>query len=255
MKKLLFVIFTLFLVTFLPTTSAVSTPCVPQSPNPRAEGLISTPTISDNFSNSTGICVVDSTKAPLAPFKIPTYDDLKSIYYDQVTDPAKKKTGDIGNVLNSDSILDNNKVHFAANQLDINTPLTYSKTAVIFVNSWLSINQNVITSGVNPNAGIVFVVQGDVNVSSTVTQVDAVIISQGQICTAGSGACATTTTSQLLINGSLVSLGNDSTKNIKLNRNLTDNSQPAEKIVWQPKYLVILRDVFSETYQKWSEIP
>jgi len=48
----------------------------------RATGLISAPFISGRFSNPAGQCVADS-KAAFAPYKIPSFDDLKSLYYDQ----------------------------------------------------------------------------------------------------------------------------------------------------------------------------
>ena len=250
MKKLLFVIFALLLVTFLPTTSAVGTPCIPQATSPRAEGLISTPTITSNFSNSTGTCVVDPAKAPFAPFKIPTYDDLKSIYYDQSkaakvslanwwTDPIAAET-----------------VYYRGSDLEVNStyPVRGSGVGVFFVDGNLFIKTD-ITFG-SPTEGVVFVVKGDIIIEPSVTRVDAVLMSQGTIYTAG-GGCATSSvnvgSNALLINGNLISL--DATKPIKLCRSLSNNTSPAERVVAQPKYLVILRDIFSETYQKWSEIP
>lgn len=48
---------------------------------PRATGLVSTPSLTGSFPTS-GAAVIDP-KAAFAPFKIPTFDDLKSLYYDQ----------------------------------------------------------------------------------------------------------------------------------------------------------------------------
>ena len=132
---------------------------------------------------------------------------------------------------------------------------TEKRTLVVFVDKTLTINTNILHPDVN--SGLVFVVKGNVNIDKTVTQIDAVIIAQGTIYTAAASGSTCTVSSvpatPLTINGSLVSLDPDNP--IIFCRSLTDNSQPAEKINHQVKYLVILRDLLSDTYQKWSEIP
>lgn len=142
--------------------------------------------------------------------------------------------------------------------------LTNNNVGVIFVEKDLFINpsssQIVRTVG---NAGLVFIVKGNVYIAPTVTRVDAVIISQGTIYTAATDSpCSTSQVSEsspgvliqpLTINGSLIAL-ND-TLPIKFCRSLADNTQPAEIINHQVKYLVILRNLISDTWQKWSEIP
>ncbi|MBU1000252.1 hypothetical protein KKE78_02560, partial [Patescibacteria group bacterium] len=105
-------------------------------------------------------------------------------------------------------------------------------------------------------------VGGNVLIDKSVTQVDAVIISSGKIYTATNASAnpiAITTCSsssvpagQLVVNGSLISL--DSSKPIEFCRKLANNSQPAEQIIHQPKYLIILRNLFADTMEKWSEI-
>ena len=134
---------------------------------------------------------------------------------------------------------------------------TGSYTGVVFVENNLNITGD-YTYGTATN-GTVFVVKGNVYINpTTVTRVDAVIISSGTIYTAAVAgttctASSVTTVQPLTINGSLISL--DPVKPIIFCRSLADNSQPAEKINHQVKYLVILRDLLSDTYQKWSEIP
>lgn len=152
--------------------------------------------------------------------------------------------------------------------LNCSTPACISgfKTGVVFVGGNLNINNNYTYGGtdttVAPLIGTVFVVKGNVNISQNVTRIDAVIISEDTICTAYSGtACldGQTITPQLTINGSLISLTESAP--IKFRRKLgetgalKDSTDPAEKINHQVKYLVILRDLLSDTYQKWSEIP
>ncbi|MBI2334640.1 hypothetical protein HYU96_02455, partial [Candidatus Daviesbacteria bacterium] len=123
---------------------------------------------------------------------------------------------------------------------------------VVFVDGSLLFDTNFTYGG--PGSGMVFVVKGDVNIEKAVTRVDAVIISEGTICTSYDkvGNSCSDSNVPLLINGSLISL--NQAKPILFRRRLADNSLPAEKIVWQPKYLVILKDLFADTYQKWSEI-
>lgn len=230
--------------------------CLRQSPNPRVtNGLISTAGFLDsgnNFGNDSGVCIVDLYKAPFVPYKIPGYDDLKSIYYDQAKPPVRK--GDVGGSPTQGgftSVFTQSDVVWVKGNLSVDYTGTV-KPSVIFVEGTLLISKN-ITYGDN-TSGIVFVVKGDVNIDQAVTRIDAVIIAQGTICTAFSETCldGTVATLQLIINGSLVSIGSAS---IQFSRTLNDNSSPAEKIIQQPKYLVILKDLMSDTLQKWSEIP
>ncbi|HBQ50748.1 TPA: hypothetical protein DD690_02075 [Candidatus Daviesbacteria bacterium] len=236
------------------STAASPTPgpavnCPTQTAYPRVQdGLITTPLISDNFGNSTANCVLGSP-APFAPFKIPTYDDLKSLYYDQ--SKAGKKNLPSNSALTSNQ-LEDQKVHYTDGSLEINNQLSYAVTAVVFVKDSFSIKKSITGS---PGAGLVFVVGGNVNIDTNVSQIDAVIISQGIIYTAGSG-CSTNAVpaSALTINGSLISLNTIDNVPIKFCRTLDSSNSPAEIIINQPKYLVILRNILSDTYQKWSEI-
>lgn len=76
-----------------PTPTSTPTPTITPTPIPipvycgsgtaRATGLVSTADLfpGSNFGSS-GACIVDP-KAAFAPFRIPTFEDLKSLYYDQ----------------------------------------------------------------------------------------------------------------------------------------------------------------------------
>ena len=87
----------------------------------------------------------------------------------------------------------------------------------------------------NANSGIVLVVKGDVNIDPAITQVDAVIITQGTIYTAATAGARCTgssvTAPQLTINGSLISLHPE--KSIKFCRTLNDNSSPSEIVNYE----------------------
>ena len=207
--------------------------------------------------DSTGKCIT-SNQTSFAPFKIPSYDDLKSIYYTQSKATKTDATPGSGTANQGTlrSALNSYDVILIQGDLNINSNLGGTpKTGVVFVEGNLTFSTPTFIFGDN-NSGLVFIVQGDINIDQSTTQIDAVIISSGIIRTAGS-TCTTSNVgaNPLTINGSLVSL--DSAKPPVFCRTLTpaDNStSPAEIIIHQPKYLVILRDLFSNTLQKWSEI-
>lgn len=232
---------------------ALSPTCSSGSPNPRAQGLVSTPELSGKF-HTPGGCTID-IKSAFAPFKIPTYDDLKSVYFTQSkASKVIKLDATIANI----TVADDEKVFnytYTSSDVNVNPPgLTYTGTAVIFIEGSIYINGD-IQAG-DPSKGLVFVVKGNVNISAAVTRIDAAIVAEGPIYTAGAGCSSTSPVpaSALTINGSLVSLNQSITSPINFCRTLSDNTQPAEVINQQAKYLVILRNIYSDTLQKWSEI-
>lgn len=234
--------------TYNPPTAYAQNTCPVQSTNPRAEGLISAPSVSRQFSNTTGNCVID-LKAAFVSYKIPTYEDLKSLYYTQ--SKATKISAATANQGTLRSLLNSYDVILVTGNADINAPLggAAKTAAVIFVDGDLTFNSNFG----DVNSGIVFVVKGYVSITQNVTQIYSVIISSDKIYTAGY-PCTTnsTTANTLTIYGSLISL---SPGKIVFCRSLADNTMAAEKIIQQPKYLVILRNLYADTLQKWSEIP
>lgn len=267
--KIIFLVI-IFLATYylLLTTNihAQSQNCSGGSTETRAEGLVTTPALSGIFNTSSGRCITNEQRASFVSFKIPSYEDLKSIYY---TQPKPPSTATKHAPVASLSDLENSKIdvggavdhiYYFTGDLNITSPSDFSgnNTGIIFIDKNLnfgpSLPSNKFKQG-NKDSGIVFVVGGDVVIDANLTEIDAVIIASGTIYTAGSG-CATSsvqTAKPLVINGSLVSL-ND-TKPIKFCRKLADNSKAAEKINWDPKYLAILKDIFADSLQKWSEIP
>lgn len=237
-----------------PTFAQVSGNCNPSgSAAPIVGGgLVSAPDLTNNLAN--GVCVIDP-RAAFAPYKIPSYDDLKSLYYTQAKSPIRKATiaASPSQGAFTSTFTANDIVLVNGDLPDVNYTGT-TKPSLVFVEGNLSISNN-ITYG-DANSGIVFVVKGNVNIDPNVTRIDAVIISSGIIYTAGANCLKsnTHTTGPLTINGSLISLNTLNSSSIIFCRTLTDNSQPAEKINHQVKYLVILRNILSDTYQKWSEI-
>lgn len=217
----------------------------------RAEGLVTSSNLTGNFA-TTGKCIISSQTA-FTSYKLPTYADLKSVYYTQSKATNKILNNNPNPTITSASIADNTLYNYTniGVQTDPSAQISYtSKVAVIFVDTNLLINRNITGTG-----GLVIVVGGNINIATSVTQIDAVLIAAGKIYTAGGlSNCSrnSVSASQLIINGSLISL--DSSNKIEFCRNLTDNNQPAELINHQPKYLVILRNLYADTIQKWSEI-
>ncbi|QQG43049.1 MAG: hypothetical protein HYW45_02445 [Candidatus Daviesbacteria bacterium] len=243
-------------------THAQSASCTGSTPY-RAEGLVAATSLSGKFNTSAGACVLDP-KAAFFSFKIPSFDDLKVQYYIQANNPTITKHAEVASPANLPGgkiDLGSEKDHLYSFSDNVtitgNNDFPGNRSGVIFVSRDLNLgplSSNKLDTSKNAT-GLVFVVGGNVNIDSTVTQIDAVIISSGTIYTAG-GGCTTSSTSvsnTLTVNGSLVSL--DETKPIKFCRKLlTSNQNPAEVVNWEGKYLAILNNLFASSFQKWSEI-
>lgn len=229
-----------------------------------ATGLVTSPTLGQDLVTSSGVCVIDP-KAAFAPYKVPSYDDLKSLYFDQYKGPSTDKftkNGGMGEGELHGHLTSGKKLVYVTEHVDINGTISGTNTGVVFVDSKLNLTppltQFIYGDG---NSGIVFVVKGNVNIDPAITRIDAVIISEGTICTAADftdpanptcPAINVANSLQLVINGSLISLNENAP--IKFRRSLAINTIPAEKINHDVKYLVILRNLMSDTFQRWSEI-
>lgn len=254
--KILPTVAILFVLFLIPTAFAQSTDNCGGGTKTRAKGLVTSPTITGKFSTSGG-CAIDA-KTAFVPFKIPTFADLKSLYFDQSKLP---KNSSLPASFAGDGIYN------LAGDLTVasTSPMPAGNgTEVIFIGSAatpakLNINQNISYHTIDGLGGLVFVVSGDVLINKDVTQIDGVIIAQGKIYTAvtsGQSSCQTSnvqTNAALTINGSLISLNSDNPA--VFCRKLLNNNNPAEIINAQVKYLVLLRDLMSDTLQRWSEIP
>ncbi len=249
----------------------------PTSKTSRATGLVSTPSLSGKF-GTIGGCVIDPKLAAFVLAGIPTYLGLESSYFDQAKDDpsllVNKNSPITGTESSTESFTQFNipmgttekaedQLYFVDGDLNLTSEPTGTRTGVVFVRGTLTIgpilDDNQFNFGSN-TSGIVFIVQGDVNILTSMTQVDAVIISSGTICTAydaSTSSCPTgnVTADPLIINGSLISLTGSAP--IKFRRSLKgtgNNITAAEIINHQVKYLVILRNLISDTHQIWSEI-
>ncbi len=236
----------------IPTVHAQD-PCANAAPGgiSLSEGLVTGKTITDSTLTSGPCLQGDETNILLEQGKIRAddYETLRSIFYTQ-SKAAKGETINNGKLPN----FSGSKIY--SSDLNTNVKITggppsapSSAVAVIFIDGVLDIDGDVIFRTTDPDSGIVFVVKNDINIKPTVEQIDAVLISSGRICTAATGnPCHTQSyqkTDPLIINGGLISLNPD--KPIDFKRTLDDNSAAAaEQINAQPKYLIILKGLFSK---------
>ena len=235
--------------------------------NPRADFLITSPTQGSNsrFYSRIGTCIIDPD-ASIGEFRQTTYLQLyeeffvKSKVANKTTIAGDATQANFNNMASGIFVVKANGAQIGSVTLSAN-PTGGPVTSVIFVEGNLYITQN-FTYG-SANQGVVFIVKGSVYISSNVTQIDGVIISQGatansfSICTATdvSGNCPVTAvdvgTNTLVVNGSLVAL--DKTKPIKFTRKLTNNLTAAEQVNHQVKYLSILNTLLSKPTNIISE--
>lgn len=234
--------------------------------NNRAQGLVSATNVT-GFGNTEGKCVVDP-KAAYSFQNIPTYNDLKSLYFtrSKATKPTPLPTPPAA--FNTNFTV--NGVYNYGIDLTIDTTNTPNPAGtgivVIFVDGNLNINSDIDYHPTDANGGLVFVVRGVINIDYAVKRIDAVLIAEGNgtysICTAverSAPVCPAdyhdypTNADKLVVNGSFITLNSNSP--IRFRRSLPNNStDPAELINQQAKYLVILKDLFSHTLEIRSEL-
>lgn len=250
--SLLLPVYILYTIYYIPTTYAQD-PCASPSPGaiPFAEGLVTGNSFGATL-QTTGPCLQGEQTSILleqAKIRVDDYNTLRSIFYDQ-SKATKGDTITSGRL----PILSGSKIY--SSNLNTNVRITggppsspSSAVAVIFIDGILDIAGDIIFRTNDSSSGIVFVVKDEISINPNVTQIDAVLISSGTICTASRGnpcfASSYTKTDPLVINGSLISL--NAQEPIDFKRTLFDNAvDAAEKIYSQPKYLVILKGLFSK---------
>jgi hypothetical protein len=232
-----------------------------------ATGLITASEGVSGFRTTAGVCITNS-QAGFTSYRIPSFDSLKATFYDKAQAANKIPVSATATTLPTDfnAIVGNSGVAYYAGNLTVSNgnipcgtinPPGCNKTVVVFVNGNLTFNDSFRYNPGDSAGGMVFIVRGDINIArASVTEITAVLISYGQICTLlnSDGTCPSGVVNpplpqnqKLTIYGSLISLSADPTKNIKFRRTLLNNTQAAELIQQQPKYLVLLKNIFSET--------
>ncbi len=219
--------------------------------------------------SSTDKCIIGNEASIPKPYE--GYTNIKSKYYDNLRFDSSKVTkeplitGNQSQNAPANPIQLNgskDKIYNIQGNLDIDTNnMMVNKSGIIFVDGNLNINQNMPNT--SATAGVVFVVAGNVNVKEAVTDVNAYIITFGRFCSGWLGAadvnCAgdlpPDNEPQLIFKGSVISLSEDPAKSPKFVRNNADpRGIPAELFQYQPKYLIIVRSIFSADRIIWSEI-
>lgn len=203
------------------------------------------------------------------------YDNLKTRYFTNLKNNAttiyEKMSGPGGtqSASNIVKLMNNNIIYelyevngdFYVADITKSISMNKPKVVVVFVDGNLTIGVpggevNVIQNFTSQD-GIIFIVKGNVNILSAVTQVDAFIVTFGEFCSSltdinDPSSCATYD-NPLIINGSVISLGSTTPKFMRKNGN-NDNTHPGEIINYQPKYLAIARNIFGEELSYWTEI-
>lgn len=212
-----------------------------------------------------GKCIV-GTRATIPAFGIPTYEEMKTLYYTQAVDSSTVfKHGASSTAQDQSYILLNNgggrdHLYLINSDLNINGAINGGELGVIFVDGNLNIRNNITQPA--PNKGIVFVVKGNINILSTVTAINAVLIDYGTFCSAydfsANGCPPTNTVSpQLTITGSVIYLNQTAGTAPKFVRDNSSsgNGLAAEIINYDPKYLVLLKNVMARNLTVWKEVP
>lgn len=206
-------------------------------------GLISTPSLvtGSKFGNTSGSCVSNTNQSEVPQFRLPSYNDLKSQFFSQSKVQNKNTTLTLPITFSQDGIYNvAGPITIGANSF------SGSGTEIIFIDGDININSNIIYHTSDSAGGLVLINSGNVNIDPSVTEVDAVVISGGVICSAGSGCNSQSARVQvpaaLTVNGSFISLTSSSP--IAFLRDLysqtSGNSIPAEVINQKAKYLAIL---------------
>lgn len=242
------------------------------NPADRNQGLVSGIGLTGTFGNPNGQCVID-TKAAYARFKVPNYDELKSVFFSQNKSVASQTLNTTstpgcsgGNTIFLKNLAFPNKsvVNVQCNFTHIadtdptNGPFAAvgtAQTAIIFADNHLYIDTDLNYGG--DNYGVVIIAKGDIYIAPTVTKINAILVNQGAIYTTNNGSNFTSlvpNSQQLVINGSLISLGQVAGTRVYFNRSLADNNVPAEIVNYQPKFLILLRGLLTQSYTIQREI-
>ena len=213
--------------------------------------VITQKTLVKNFTSAKNWLVKSYTPLNVYPTASSSYTSLLALYSKNGIPGVVTTENDVNNLAgnigqtgpSSDMAIDSTPTSW---------PVVYAGgVKVIFVNRNLNINSNLQIAS---STGLVFIVSGNITINSAVIQVDGVFISYGTFNTTSYNSCGiplTETHSQLKINGAVYSFGQAC-----FTRNLgkIHNSDPAELITYEPKYLVLFRELLGETVTSFKEV-
>ena len=181
------------------------------------------------------------------------YDDLLNIYQSRgvtsvTLDDANTVTADISTAAaGSNNILVQSGT---PTNVIINDTTPYSgKPIVVFIPGNLQINRN---TNIDNDTGIVYVVGGNLRIlgSAVATDIDGFFIVNQATST------GVIPNQQLTVNGGIVSFGNNSSTAFTFERDLgaTNRTEPAERFIFQPRYLWLLKDLAGVSPKAFEEL-
>jgi hypothetical protein len=242
------------------------TTCQTQTDQTKARvigGLISAKQINtaSKINSPDGKCIL-SPQAVLRFEKLPTFEKLKRTYFDQAKNTGSFSKTTLSGGSNLTPGLSTDTMYYVDGNLTINSPASGTKTGVFFVKDDLFINQDLTYA--QPEGGLVFIVQRNIYISSNVKNIDAFLITTGNIYTAADNGipCLTSGVTTklsggpieaLTVNGSLISLSTSGS--IRFCRKIADITKPSEIMKFQAKYLIILGDMLPGNEPIWKEVP
>lgn len=272
LRKILIAFVLLAALVLLNITTGSVQAQAPCSAADRNQGLVSGITMSGTFGNPTGQCVIDQ-KAAYVNFKVPNYDELKSIFYTQnksatlstITPTTTPGCPGGDSVILTRLVVTNSptlkpvinvqcNITRIADTNPTNGPLFAAgtnQTVVIFADNNLYIDTDLNYGG--DSYGLVIIAKGDIYIDPAVKKINAVLVNQGSVYTNSSSTSLVPNSQQLVINGSLINLSQTASR-INFNRSLNNNYVPAEVVNYQPKYLVLLRGLLTQSYTIQREI-
>lgn len=267
-RGLILILIILFVEFAFSPSSRVSAQCATGTQIRVESGLISAQSLAA-FGAGANVSCIESSRAVIPEFAIQTYPDMKTLYYDQADSSISKTklTGiqtqdnppkDVIRLVASE----NDKLYWITSNpadpsnpdLIINADTPVLKNGVVFIDGDLYINSDLKKD--TDTTGLVFVVQGKIYINPGVKTINAFMISYTGFCSAWNGTtCADdnpANQNHLTINGSVISLSSIVSPQFVRKKATPDIA--AETINYQPKYLVILKDIFSRDLKIWKEV-
>ena len=130
---------------------------------------------------------------------------------------------------------------YEGNPIFEDSPVYNGNPAVVFIDGNLTINKKV---QVHAKTALVFVVSGNISVGGNVREIDGFYIANGIFKVDGGKK-------ELVVNGAAMAF---SAAGFSLGRDLKDNDEPAERFLYQPRYLWLLKDVLGESTKSFQEL-
>ena len=240
--------------------------------NVRSDSFLSAKNEAENANNrfsTSGKCVIGKP-AGIPRFSLTSYEEMKSLYFDQAKlDTRADVISRISETATQSSLFPatsdladtgKDKIYEVKGNFTVDSDMSVSKAAVLFINGNLEIESDLTDDEVG--SGLVFLVSGDAHIKDTVKTVNAFIITWGQFCSAWTGGPACDPVGDninpakpLTVKGSIIALNPQQEPKFVRSLDWTNNwFSPAEKLIYQPKYLSLLKNIFARDLTVWSEL-